>query len=784
MRTLFITACLILFSALFSSAQKTTIWNEPAIESEYPYGDGYFKTSLQVTKVELKANETVVYITINSRSDYNTFGFAKNLCLIADGKRYPVISADGIELDTQTKTGMHDKLEVAFHFQPLPPGTKSFDFIESEDPGAYQIKGIKPAEERSNQFFPSYWRNDKTGNWEIAFFEDCAVYQCKFWKYRQCSINSKTGKAEITMYDGKNELKVSVGKNKKGKRTIRIGKQELACSMITGKFLPPYPTPDTRTGFADTGYKTDTVTVCGWIKDMPEECRQDRTFNFGNVNPFDEEEKDIYANLDSMGRFTIKIPVINSSEFFCDWGRCFVRTILEPGKTYFLLYDFKEGRRLFMGDDSRLQNELFKYPIDWNMVKMQQGDNPDKYIASADSIIKAQHNYIDSLCRQDPSLSNRFRTYRKDNTLWQQAYMLGQARFYMKGHTLTDNARKYAYRTFWTKLADPITLHRETNTFIKDFISDHEEKVKYYSYNIKDHIKEYASNEEEAELLKKWIKITDDAQILVDSVATMEEKQQHVEQINAANAELIKKVDKIINSRKGRKINLGQTLLTDIKSSTHLLDSLNAIPSVRDIFLFKTISDLFERENTSLNQDVIDTIKTVVKNPIGIKKIEETNNRYIALENREFNKLVLKSSDNLKDISEGKTLLKEILKPFKGKYVLLDVWGTWCSPCKEALSHSTEEYNRLSKYNIAYIYLANNSSADSWENVIKEYNVSGDNVAHYNLPQQQQAAIERYLNVHSFPTYKLFDPEGNLLDLKVDARDLDQLDRLLGDLCK
>ena len=27
---------------------------------------------------------------------------------------------------------------------------------------------------------------------------------------------------------------------------------------------------------------------------------------------------------------------------------------------------------------------------------------------------------------------------------------------------------------------------------------------------------------------------------------------------------------------------------------------------------------------------------------------------------------------------------------------------------------------------------------ESWENVIKEYNVSGDNVAHYNLPAEQQ----------------------------------------------
>ena len=32
-------------------------------------------------------------------------------------------------------------------------------------------------------------------------------------------------------------------------------------------------------------------------------------------------------------------------------------SVMEPGKTYFLLCDFKTRQRLFMGDDVRVQNE-------------------------------------------------------------------------------------------------------------------------------------------------------------------------------------------------------------------------------------------------------------------------------------------------------------------------------------------------------------------------------------------------------------------------------------------
>ena len=52
-------------------------------------------------------------------------------------------------------------------------------------------------------------------------------------------------------------------------------------------------------------------------------------------------------------------------------------------------------------------------------------------------------------------------------------------------------------------------------------------------------------------------------------------------------------------------------------------------------------------------------------------------------------------------------------------------------------------------------------------------------IAHYNLPKEQQSAIERHLDVHSFPTYKLFNREGHLLDLEIDARNLDELAHLL-----
>lgn len=310
-----ITILLALVAMAGQAKEKTIVWEQPTTEYGNSYGDGFFYLALDVTKVELKADETVVYVTAQQRSDDPdySFLFAGDTYLKVGDQRYTITSADNIELNKFVRTDKDGRRDMAFHFPALPQGTKSFDLIEGDGERAFQIKGIKPVEERWKQLFPSYWR-DNNGDWKIAFFEDCAIYDCKFWNYKQRDVNQKTGEAIILMTNGNDELKVMVGKDKKGQRPIQIGSDKKVYSMITTRFLPDYPTKDTREGFVDTGYKEDTITVVGWIKDMPEQFKQLKTFDFGYENIYKDEHQSVSADLDEQGRFIAKIPVLNSTE--------------------------------------------------------------------------------------------------------------------------------------------------------------------------------------------------------------------------------------------------------------------------------------------------------------------------------------------------------------------------------------------------------------------------------------------------------------------------------------
>ena len=123
---------------------------------------------------------------------------------------------------------------------------------------------------------------------------------------------------------------------------------------------------------------------------------------------------------------------------------------------------------------------------------------------------------------------------------------------------------------------------------------------------------------------------------------------------------------------------------------------------------------------------------------------------------------VIHQSSDVEGLTDGKAIIDKIIEPYRGKIVYLDIWGTWCAPCKRKLSKAHELKAELKDYDIVYLYLANHSPEKSWKNVIAEYNLTEPNCVHYNLPADQQQALEQYVGLTGYPTYRLFDKQGNM----------------------
>ncbi|QEM19092.1 TlpA family protein disulfide reductase [Mucilaginibacter sp. P4] len=108
-----------------------------------------------------------------------------------------------------------------------------------------------------------------------------------------------------------------------------------------------------------------------------------------------------------------------------------------------------------------------------------------------------------------------------------------------------------------------------------------------------------------------------------------------------------------------------------------------------------------------------------------------------------------------------KTQNQEPLHAFlnRGKYVLVDYWGTWCVPCIEKLPLVKEIYNE-NQSKLFIIGIAFDFDIDKVKNFEEK---NGINWNSYYVDRNKNARLMKRLNVSLYPTYRLYSPEGKLL---------------------
>ena len=641
----------------------------------------------------------------------------------------------------------------------------------------------------------TYWRNTKTGEWLIGFAENHVIYDCRTWDILTRAV--KKDKYEFTIAQSNDTLAVSVSKLKKGVRKVRIGKAKaIACEVITTKTLPDYPTPDARTTFKDNGYRAgDSVTIYGWVKNLTPELLNEGGGKFADIdieNFITDEEESFNAPLDSLGRYHITVPVLNAAQAYIDWGRSNFETVLEPGETYFFLYDAKTGQQLVMGKDARLQNELLAYPEDlrgndiyayYYRVRKSKVDLrslPDEEMLIYLDFVKQEKATADSLLdlrlKEHPNLSQRYAQYLRNLYKAQVGRNLMQAKFLAKSDTLPPEFMDYVTQECWNKMGTPYTLYRNLSTMTQNYLeymeretsgSDAIEKV--LNLERKGIVK---LTDKELNYFKEYKGKLAELQKKADG-RPLEEIEAMVSEFN--NTEMAKTISEVLKRFQSE-------LIVDLvlDETQTVIDSIQLEPVLQEIYIARKLYGLIEDRVQPLPKSTIQWMNENIKMDFARQAVLALHEKYDALMRKDFsNTTSLLSTDNLEGMTEGEQILRELIAPWKGKVILIDVWGTWCGPCKAALKHSQELYERMKPYNMFFLYMANHSDETSWKNVINEYNVTGENVGHVNLPQEQQAAVEHFLNVNQYPSYFLIDREGHLLQVNADPRYLDQFEELV-----
>ena len=109
------------------------------------------------------------------------------------------------------------------------------------------------------------------------------------------------------------------------------------------------------------------------------------------------------------------------------------------------------------------------------------------------------------------------------------------------------------------------------------------------------------------------------------------------------------------------------------------------------------------------------------------------------------------------------------LSDFRGKYVLLDFWASWCGPCRRENPNVVEAYNKYKDKNFTILAVSLDSSKEAWAKAVAKDALTWEQVCDLKGWKSPIAAL---YGVRGIPSNFLIDPSGNIIAIKLRGEDL------------
>ena len=93
---------------------------------------------------------------------------------------------------------------------------------------------------------------------------------------------------------------------------------------------------------------------------------------------------------------------------------------------------------------------------------------------------------------------------------------------------------------------------------------------------------------------------------------------------------------------------------------------------------------------------------------------------------------------------------------FRGKYVYIDMWASWCGPCCKEVPVLQELEKNLKNKKVAFVSISLDAKESQWKRKMTQLNMHGNQLI------DSSSAFSKALNVQGIPFFLIYDPDGKL----------------------
>ncbi|WP_413998499.1 TlpA family protein disulfide reductase [Flavobacterium sp. W1B] len=134
-------------------------------------------------------------------------------------------------------------------------------------------------------------------------------------------------------------------------------------------------------------------------------------------------------------------------------------------------------------------------------------------------------------------------------------------------------------------------------------------------------------------------------------------------------------------------------------------------------------------------------------------------------------------SEKLLATDNGQVAFKDILKKYKGKTLVIEVWASWCGDCIKAMPKVKEL--QAKNPDVSYLFISMDKTADKWKAGIEKHEIKGD---HFMANDQMKGVFAKAIDVDWIPRYIIVDKTGKIVLYRAIETDFDKINETLAKL--